>query len=158
MASLRDATTPTTPTTGGPLRVMIGPKGPMMIWPGAGQMARLKARPLQAGLQSSLKARWLDDGQLRACMVHLTVDFDGSFALSSNGLPINGHGKSSIEYGQCLNHTSSIQSTSQQTGTIIKPVQSLCLVHTSGQQTACQQMGTCINVNVDGVGTACVAG
>ena len=47
-----------------------------------------------------------EGGPLRACTVRLTVDFDGSFALSSNGLPTNWHGKSSIEYGQCLTHTS----------------------------------------------------
>ena len=38
------------------------------------------------------------------------------YALSSNGLPTNGYGKSSIEYGQCLIYTC-IQSASQQAGT-----------------------------------------
>ena len=47
-----------------------------------------------------------EGGPLRAGTVRLTADFDGSFALSSNGLPTNWHGKSSVEYGQCLTHIS----------------------------------------------------
>ena len=47
MAPLRDATTP---TTGGPLRVMIGPKGPMMIRPEGRTDGPPEGSPASSGL------------------------------------------------------------------------------------------------------------
>ena len=98
-----------------------------------------------------------EGGQLRAGTVRLTVDFDGSFALSSNGLPTNWHGKSSIEYGQCLTHTSAsnLPPTDGYGKSSIE--YGLCLTCTCIQP-ACQQAGTsnCVNVN-DGIGTVGVA-
>ena len=133
---------------GGPAPAcVIGPKGPMDDPP--------------------------EGGPLRAGTVRLTVDFDGSFALSSNGLPTNWHGKSSVEYGQCLTHISASNLPPnrrvRQIKHRIRPVPDSHLhpirLPTSGfavepegstYNRPWRADGTCINAN-DGIGTARIA-
>ena len=114
----------------------IGPRGPITVKPKG--LTGLRARrygPPEGGLRVQL------------------------YSLSSICLPTNGYGRSGIEYGLCLNHTSNIKPACQQTGTIIKPVTGSHFWSTTclpvepqarlyvGLEARQQQTGTCINVN-----------